>query len=158
MNEWTHDPVKRSSGRHAPPPVVLQSAGFITHGDLLRLAQRKKCQGIATEPVLALCRPEKNFWVFKATVYKSARCRGFVGYGDAHPGNVSPLAPLPPADRPGFLDARLRHGCHGHPGFRLRLAGAGSRASPGRPAPARAWDPGARTSRRTRAGGPANPT
>jgi hypothetical protein len=41
--------------------------------------------------VLALCRPEKIFWVFKAIVYKSAKCRGFVGYGDAHPGNVSPL-------------------------------------------------------------------
>ena len=24
-------------------------------------------------------------------VYKSAKCRGFVGFGDAHPGNVSPL-------------------------------------------------------------------
>ena len=65
--------------------------GFVTHGDLLRLAQRKRCRGIVTEPVLALCRPEKNFWVFKATVYKSSKCRGFVGYGDAHPGNVSPL-------------------------------------------------------------------
>src|SRR5512135_128374 len=64
---------------------------YLTHGDLLRLAQRKQCGGIVTEPVLALCRPEKNFWVFKATVYKSAKCRGFVGYGDAHPGNVSPL-------------------------------------------------------------------
>ena len=41
--------------------------------------------------MLGLCRPEKDFWVFKATVYKSAKCRGFVGYGDAHPGNVSPL-------------------------------------------------------------------
>src|ERR1035441_8511277 len=64
---------------------------YITHGQLLLLAQRGRCQGIKTEPVLALCRPEKNFWVFKATVYKSAKCRGFVGYGDAHPGNVSPL-------------------------------------------------------------------
>jgi len=63
----------------------------VTHGDLLRLAHRKRCCGIMTEPVLSLCRPEKNFWVFKATVYKSAHCRGFVGYGDAHPGNVSPL-------------------------------------------------------------------
>jgi hypothetical protein len=44
-----------------------------------------------SEPVVSLCRPEKNFWVFKATVYKSAKCRGFAGYGDAHPGNVSPL-------------------------------------------------------------------
>jgi hypothetical protein len=30
-------------------------------------------------------------WVFKATVYKSPRSRGFVGYGDADPSNVSPL-------------------------------------------------------------------
>ena len=64
---------------------------FVTHGDLLRLAQKRRCQGIHTEPVLSLCRPEKSFWVFKATVFKSAKCRGFVGYGDAHPGNVSPL-------------------------------------------------------------------
>jgi len=64
---------------------------FITHGDLLRLAQRKHCRGIVTEPVLPLCRPEKNFWVFKATVFTTQDCRGFVGYGDAHPGNVSPL-------------------------------------------------------------------
>ncbi len=64
---------------------------YVTHGDLLGLATENHCQGIVTEPVLPLCRPEKNFWVFKATVYKSSKCRGFVGYGDAHPGNVSPL-------------------------------------------------------------------
>src|SRR4029077_2585606 len=28
-------------------------------------------------------------WVFKATVYKSPRSQGFVGYGDADPSNVS---------------------------------------------------------------------
>jgi hypothetical protein len=28
---------------------------------------------------------------FKATVYKSPTCKGFVGYGDADPSNVSPL-------------------------------------------------------------------
>ena len=64
---------------------------YVTHGDLLRVAQRRHCQGIHTEPVLPLCRPGENFWVFKATVFKSAKCRGFVGFGDAHPGNVSPL-------------------------------------------------------------------
>jgi len=74
-----------------PGNVLPDGAGFVTHGDLLRLAQREHCLGIATEPVLPLCRPEKNFWVFKATVFKSAKCRGFVGYGDAHPGNVSAL-------------------------------------------------------------------
>jgi hypothetical protein len=30
-------------------------------------------------------------WVFKATVYKSPRSRGFVGYGDADPSNVSSM-------------------------------------------------------------------
>ena len=30
-------------------------------------------------------------WAFKATVYKSRTCRGFVGYGDADPSNVSSL-------------------------------------------------------------------
>src|SRR5512135_3764053 len=64
---------------------------YLTHGDLLTLAIKKRCAGIQVEPELSLCRPEKNFWVFKATVYKSSKCRGFVGYGDAHPGNVSPL-------------------------------------------------------------------
>jgi hypothetical protein len=70
---------------------VPANGHYITHGDLLALATKRHCQGIVTKPVLALCRPEKNFWVFKATVYKSPKCRGFVGYGDAHPGNVSPL-------------------------------------------------------------------
>src|SRR5207249_11533196 len=64
---------------------------FVTYSELLQLALRRHCKGIHTEPVLPLCRPEKSFWVFKATVYKSAKCRGFVGYGDAHSGNVSPL-------------------------------------------------------------------
>ena len=67
------------------------SLKFVTHGDLLRVALRNRCVGIHVSPESSLCRPEKNFWVFKATVYKSAKCRGFVGYGDAHPGNVSPL-------------------------------------------------------------------
>ena len=64
---------------------------YITHADLLNVALKNQCAGIQVEPVLNLCRPEKNFWVFKATVFKSAKCRGFVGYGDAHPGNVSAL-------------------------------------------------------------------
>jgi hypothetical protein len=35
--------------------------------------------------------PAASRWAFKATVYKSRTCRGFVGYGDADPSNVSPL-------------------------------------------------------------------
>jgi hypothetical protein len=30
-------------------------------------------------------------WVFRATVFKSARSKGFVGYGDAEPSNTSSL-------------------------------------------------------------------
>ena len=35
--------------------------------------------------------PIASRWVFKATVYKTPSSRGFVGYGDADPSNVSPL-------------------------------------------------------------------
>jgi len=35
--------------------------------------------------------PATQRWAFKATVYKSKACRGFVGYGDADPSNVSSL-------------------------------------------------------------------
>jgi len=34
---------------------------------------------------------DSNRWIFKATVYKNPRSKGFVGYGDANPSNVSPL-------------------------------------------------------------------
>src|SRR5437763_624725 len=70
---------------------VIEGRLYVTHAGLLRLANRNGCCGIRTEPVLPLCQPGKQFWVFKATVFKSAKCRGFIGYGDAHPGNVSPL-------------------------------------------------------------------
>jgi hypothetical protein len=35
--------------------------------------------------------PVTNRWVFKATVYKKPGSKGFVGYGDADPSNVSSL-------------------------------------------------------------------
>jgi hypothetical protein len=35
--------------------------------------------------------PAANRWIFKATVYKTAGSKGFVGYGDADPLNTSPL-------------------------------------------------------------------
>jgi hypothetical protein len=84
---------QRMTSQNKTASLALQgvSGPYVTHADLLRIAMKKQCAGIKTGPVLALCRPEKNFWVFKATVFKSSRCRGFVGYGDAHPGNVSPL-------------------------------------------------------------------
>ena len=35
--------------------------------------------------------PGSSRWAFRATVFKSYRCKRFVGYGDADPSNVSPL-------------------------------------------------------------------
>jgi hypothetical protein len=41
--------------------------------------------------VLSLCDPNGSRWAFRAIVYKRRSCRGFVGYGDADPSNVSSL-------------------------------------------------------------------
>ncbi len=45
--------------------------------------------GSTTKVVQDLCNPQAQRWAFEATVYKSKTCRGFVGYGDADPSNVS---------------------------------------------------------------------
>src|SRR3984893_1173086 len=71
--------------------LCLQSRWYVTHTGLLRLALRNRCTGIDVRPVNAFCNSESSNWAFKATVYKSLDCRGFVGYGDADPSNVSPL-------------------------------------------------------------------
>jgi hypothetical protein len=36
------------------------------------------------------CKPDALRFVFRAIVYKTPGCRGFTGYGDADPSNVSP--------------------------------------------------------------------
>jgi hypothetical protein len=70
---------------------VLDGGWYVTHSGLLRLAERRKCRGILIELVSEFSDPAAARWVFKATVYKSPRSRGFVGYGDADPSNVSSL-------------------------------------------------------------------
>jgi hypothetical protein len=52
--------------------------------------QRRGCAGIHVQPAVEFCDPAGSRWAFKATVFKSLRCKGFVGYGDADPSNVSP--------------------------------------------------------------------
>jgi hypothetical protein len=64
---------------------------YVTHAGLLRTAQRKHCLGIQTCVQRAVSDPAASRWVFKATVYKDSRSKGFVGYGDADPSNTSPL-------------------------------------------------------------------
>jgi hypothetical protein len=69
----------------------LDNRWYVTHSGLLRLARRNHCAGIRVEPVAQFSEPAASRWAFKAVVYKSATCRGFCGYGDADPSNVSPL-------------------------------------------------------------------
>jgi len=69
----------------------IEQRWYVTHAGLLRLAERTHCSGIHVRPVREFCNPSAGRWVYKATVYKSSRSRGFVGYGDADPSNVSPL-------------------------------------------------------------------
>ena len=69
----------------------LSGGWYVTHAGLLRLAERSSCSGIRVIPVREFCDSSSGRWVFKATVYRSPRSRGFVGFGDADPSNVSPL-------------------------------------------------------------------
>lgn len=70
---------------------LLNGAWYVTNGGLMRLASRRRCRGICSRLVPNFSDPTAGRWVFRATVYKSAGSRGFVGYGDADPSNVSPL-------------------------------------------------------------------
>ena len=71
--------------------LFLEGRWYVTHTGLLGLARRNRCAGIQVQPVPAFCDASAQRWAFAATVYKSKTCRGFVGYGDADPSNVSPL-------------------------------------------------------------------
>jgi hypothetical protein len=70
---------------------LLENHWYITHMGLLRISERRRCCGIRTGVENNLSDVSQCRWVFKAIVYKSPRSRGFVGYGDADPSNVSSL-------------------------------------------------------------------
>jgi hypothetical protein len=71
--------------------LFLDSSWYVTHSGLSSLARRSRCAGIKVQPVQPFCDPPAQRWAFEATVYKSKACKGFVGYGDADPSNVSAL-------------------------------------------------------------------
>ncbi len=71
--------------------LLLSGGWYVTHAGLIRLAKRCRCSGMQVQPVRQLSDQASSRYAFRATVYKSARCRGFVGYGDADPSNVSSL-------------------------------------------------------------------
>jgi len=71
--------------------LFLDSGWYVTHSGLTSLARRNRCAGIKVQPVQPFCDPSTQRWASEATVYKSRACKGFVGYGDADPSNVSSL-------------------------------------------------------------------
>ena len=75
--------------------LLLSGGWYVTHAGLIRLAKRCHCSGIQVQPVRQLSDQATCRYTFRATVYKSARCRGFVGYGDADPSNVSAWSTVP---------------------------------------------------------------
>jgi hypothetical protein len=70
---------------------LISGAWYVTHAGLMRLARRSRCAGIRVRLIPEFCDQSLSRWVFEATVYKSKRSKGFVGYGDADPSNISPL-------------------------------------------------------------------
>jgi hypothetical protein len=71
--------------------LYLDKGWYVTHTGLIRLARRRRCAGIDVKPVAECSDHAASRWAFQATVFRSMKCKGFVGYGDADPSNVSPL-------------------------------------------------------------------
>src|SRR5580704_5298387 len=69
--------------------ICLDGRWYVTHAGLLRLSFRRHCSGIRVELVPNFCDPSNRRWTFKATVFRSGKCEGYTGYGDADPSNVS---------------------------------------------------------------------
>jgi hypothetical protein len=70
---------------------LLNAKWYVTHSGLLGLATRLRCRGIRTHALREFCDKATSRWVFRAVVFKSPTCKGFIGHGDADPSNVSPL-------------------------------------------------------------------
>ena len=71
--------------------LFIEGKWYVTHAGLLQIAMRRRCLGIRTTLQEKMCDSNAGRWVFRAIVHKSPRSRGFVGYGDADPSNVSSL-------------------------------------------------------------------
>ncbi len=68
-----------------------QTQQNVSYGGFLMIANSNHYAGSRVAPVHALSRPGTSSWVPKTIVEESAKARVFVSYGDAHPGDVSPL-------------------------------------------------------------------
>jgi hypothetical protein len=70
---------------------LLNGSWYVTNIGLIHLANRRRCRGISTRLITEFSDGMACRWVFSATVYKSSRSKGFVGYGDADRSNTSAL-------------------------------------------------------------------
>ena len=70
---------------------LLENRWYVTHSGLLSLAERRGCSGMRVEPIRSFCDPLSNRWVFRAIVFKKSGLKGFAGFGDADPSNVSEM-------------------------------------------------------------------
>jgi hypothetical protein len=71
--------------------TFICGAWYVTHPGLLRLAERQRCIGIHSRLIIKSSDAADCRWVFRAIVFKARGCKGFVGYGDADPSNVSSM-------------------------------------------------------------------
>lgn len=71
--------------------ILLEGGWYVTHSGLMNLARRNRCAGMHLLAIPTFCDPQARRWAFKATIYRTKACRGFVGHGDADPSNVSQL-------------------------------------------------------------------
>ena len=69
--------------------LLLDGRWYVTHTGLLGIAHRRGCAGIRTAIEKELSDPTNSRWVCRAVVLRDESSRGFVGYGDADPTNVS---------------------------------------------------------------------
>jgi hypothetical protein len=83
--------VKYSLSIAAGDLQLLDGRWYVTHSGLLQLASRRGCRGINTTLQDRFSDVTMGRWVFRAIVYKGPNSKGFVGYGDADPSNVSSL-------------------------------------------------------------------
>ena len=96
LSKYALQTLKELSARHSLEVAAgelqfLNNGWYVTHAGLLHIARHNRCAGIKTTIEKSLSDPTISRWVFRATVYKSPRSRGFVGFGDADPSNVSSL-------------------------------------------------------------------
>ena len=69
--------------------LFLDGRWYVTHTGLLGVAHRNRCAGMHVEALPRFCDASTRRWAFRATVFKSSTCKGFVGYADADPSNIS---------------------------------------------------------------------